>query len=185
MISYGYEKYIKEVISEYIREHNSLPQKMDLKDISTEPLISEYGSWRNVLISFGFLEHETPEMVFEKLKKLQLELNNSPTLIDLKNNDINVRPLIKKYGSWGNVKKELKEYLPEKYIYKRKDKIEERIKEDELKIIELTKELMKVPSANDVRKKKININRILGKYRTWENAKKELMLEKVLRENRH
>jgi len=176
MISEGYKNYIKSQIGEYIVKNKKVPSKTDIKHISTEPLISEYGSWKNVLIDFGFIKGETLDDIFEELLLLQRKTNKPLTIKLVNNEGINVRRLIRKYGSWTNLKQEIMRQLPkEEYI---SEKTLEKVKEEEDKLIQLMKKLNKIPTANEARNNGINVNRLLKKYRTWNVVKKELEILK-------
>ena len=178
MIPDGYKEFMKEKIDEYIEEHHKLPQKSELKHLAIEPLIFEYGNWRNVLIEFGYKKKETPESAFQSLQELQKELMGLPTLPEAKQYGIDTRLLINEFGSWKNVKHALKQATDDPYQIKRtkQKKFNEKIESDEQKIIELTKKNKKIPTARIIRNNDIDINRILLKYGSLNMAKKELKL---------
>ena len=184
MIPNGYKEYIKEQIDNYIEVHKKLPQKTDLKDFAIEPLIFEFGNWRNALIELGYLKNETPETAFQSLQELQDELHGLPSYMEAKEAGIDTKILVQTYGTWKNVKNELKAHTTKTYAMKKinEEKFNEKIKEDEEKIIELTKKNKKIPTAKDLMLNQIDMNRILKKYITWNNAKEQLKLYDIYEE---
>lgn len=184
MIPNGYREYIKEQIDNYIHVHKKLPQKTDLKKFAIEPLIFEFGNWRNALIELGYLKNETPETAFQSLQELQDELHGLPSYMEAKEAGIDTKILIQKYGTWKNVKNELKKHTTKTYTMKKinEEKFNEKIKQDEEKIIVLTKEKKKIPTAKDLMVNNIDMNRILKKYITWNNAKEQLHLYDIYEE---
>ena len=184
MIPNGYKTYIKKQIDEYIYTYEKIPQKTDLKDLAVEPLIFEYGNWRNALIALGYLKVDTPESAFHSLQDLQDTLEGAPSLIEAKEAGIDTKILIQKYGSWKNVKKQLKAHTTKTYKMKKTNqtKFNEKVQKDEEKILELTRNLKKIPTAKDIIDHGIDINRILKKYNTWNNAKIQLHLYEIYEE---
>ena len=99
MLPNGYKDFMKEKISEYYNIHHKLPQKNDLKELSVEPLIFEYGKWKYALYELGFINEETAEEEFNRLVELQNELNGLPSFEEAKDAGINIRLLTDKYGN--------------------------------------------------------------------------------------
>ena len=178
MIPNGYKNYIKTKIDEYIKQHHKIPQKNDMQDLSIEPLIFEYGNWRNVLLEFGYIKVSTPESAFKELQDLQDELEGTPSLLEAKEAGIDTKALIQFYGNWRNVKKELKEKTTKVYkVKKTKEPIfNKKIKKDEEKLIAFTKQQKKIPTAKDAINQHVDMNKIIKKYGTWNNAKEQLQL---------
>lgn len=182
MISEGYKTYVKERINEYILENDKLPSKNDIEDIILEPIIGEYGSWKNVLIHFGFLKSINCDEMFEELLKLQSKLNHPLRMSDIRKERINIRPLLKKFGTWGKLKQELIAHLPVEYQKKKmmNEDFLRKIIEEENKLKQLTKKYNKIPTAKLARDNNVNINSLLLKYKTWNQAKRDLKLENII-----
>lgn len=178
LIPNGYKNYIKTKIDEYIKQHHKIPQKNDMQDLSIEPLMFEYGNWRNVLLEFGYIKASTPESAFKELQDLQDELEGTPSLLEAKEAGIDTKALIQFYGNWRNVKKELKEKTTKVYkVKKTKEPIfNKKIKKDEEKLIAFTKQQKKIPTAKDAINQHVDMNKIIKKYGTWNNAKEQLQL---------
>lgn len=178
MLPNGYKEFMREKINEFYIQNKKLPNKNDLKEYSVEPLIFEYGNWKYALSELGFQIKESVEDEFNDLLMLQDELEGAPSLIEAQNAGINTKLLINYYNGWKNVKKELKNNTQKTYGIK-KTKLEnfnEKIKNDEKIIVNITDKYSIIPTVKIAIQEGVEMNRILKKYKTWQNAKKELHL---------
>lgn len=170
----SYNKYIIEMIDNFkINNNGKIPSKKEMLalGVSVKPLIDTFGGWKKSLIGLGIVKSN--ESISIKLFDLKDKLERIPTLLDLKNADISINSVIKEYGSWSNAKKVLngKENIP----------TASKIEND---IIELVKDINKVPTVKDIKEAKINIKPILNKYSSWSNAKKILNIENYIKEEK-
>ena len=181
MLPNGYKEFIQEKINEFYIENRRLPHKNDLKDYSVEPLIFEYGNWKHALSALGFLSKENINEEFKDLLQLQDELQGPPSLEEAKEAGINTKLLIDTYDGWRNVKKELKNKTTKTYKIKKTkiDQFNKKVQKDEILLIEITKHYTIVPTVQIEIDNQVEINRILKKYDTWSNAKKELKLYEI------
>ena len=178
MLPNGYKQFMQEKINNFYIENNRLPTKQDLKDYSVEPLIFEYGNWKQVLIELGFKNTENVETEFQDLLQLQDNLEGLPSLEEAKEVGINTKLLIQKYDGWRNVKKELKKNMKNTYKIKKTklNQFNEKIEKDEEILKNITIKYAKLPTVQMAINNGVEINRVLKKYGTWMNAKKELDL---------
>lgn len=181
MLPNGYKDFIKDKINEFYIKNNRLPHKNDLKDYSVEPLIFEYGNWKYTLIALGFSNKESVKTTFQDLINLQDELEGLPSLEEAKEASINTKLLINTYGNWRNVKNELKNQTTKKYKIKKtkQDEFEKKIKKDEIILKKITEKYKRIPTVKMAIESNVEINRILKKYDTWLNARKELNLYEI------
>lgn len=160
----GYSKYVLEIVEKFKTNNNGkIPTKKEITDlgISIKPLIDTFGGWKKALTNLGIIK--TDKNITEQLVKLKEKINRLPTLLDLKNEGISINLVIKEYGSWGNARKALSG--------------EENIStatEIENHIIDLTKNLNRVPTVQDIKDANIDIKPLINKYDSWTNAKKSL-----------
>lgn len=103
----------------------------------------------------------TPKDILNEVRNLQEKLGKTPTMQQLKENNIDVKTLISTYGNWRAIKNSLNNM----------DSTNE--------LIELTKKLNRIPTMKDVKDNSINIDDLLLKYGSWKNIKKELKLAEV------
>lgn len=174
------EKFIADSISKFVNEFNRVPSRQEMEDrnISTTSITEAYAGWSNVLKRLGFKEEDktvdTDELM-NKILEIQSTLNATPNLAILKEKGINVKPLVKKYGSWSAVKNILKAELSDNCKVINKEKLEE----TQNQVIELTKELGCVPKIEDLKEKKIKVNRLISAYGTWKEAKNAIGLNEI------
>lgn len=181
MLPNGYKDFMKEKIKEFYNNNNRLPNKNDLKEYSVEPLIFEYGNWRYALMALGFLSEESIELEMKNLLQLQDQLEGAPSLEEANNAGIHTKLLIQSYNGWKNVKQELKKRTTKRYKIKKTKQTEfnEKIKKDEEILKEITKKYKRIPTVKMAINNGVEINRILKKYDSWTNAKKELQLYEI------
>ena len=187
ILSEGYRNHIAGCIGEYIKENGRLPKKKDMENkMSVKVVVNTYGGWKNALESLGFIKDSlSPEKSVSKLKKIVEELGFIPTIKELKELDIDIKPAIELYGSWTEVKKYLKgEFTTLKPVIRKQNKLsKEKLKEEKLKlgeqIIALTRKLKNVPKINDLKDEEISIYKVNKLFENWNKAKEELSLRMI------
>lgn len=186
-VSEGYKNFVKTFVVDYLNENGKLPTKKAMYDrkVSIDPLISSYGRWDNVLKALGFDKEKLsetidPEEVMAKLKDLKESLGTIPTLNDVKQENIQIKVLIEKFGSWTNVKRVLSGDLSEDEAQdedlRNKGYTLEEVTES---LINLTKELKSIPTLKQVKDNGIKVNILLKEYKSWTNVKNELGLYNI------
>lgn len=166
----AYSKYIIEVVEDFkVKNNGKIPTKKEINElgISIQPLIDTFGGWKKSLISLGIIKGN--KSINDELVDLKERLNRVPTLLDLKKENISINLVVKEYGSWANAKKVLNG--------------EENIMtatEVEKHIIELVKDINKIPTVKDIKNADINLKPLLNKYDSWTNAKKLLNITSYL-----
>lgn len=190
VIAEGYKSFVKGFVVEFVNENGKLPTKKDMinKNVSIDPLISNYGGWNNVLKALGF-DRDTVEdniddsEVLAKLKELQENLGTVPTLYQVKENNINLKPLKKKFGSWNNIKRILKGEIDEEKA--QDDKFKNNVfdlEETTNELVALTRELGETPKIEQAKAKGINVNKLIRMFGSWSKVKAELNLYDVQEE---
>lgn len=184
VVSEGYAQFVTENINNFIKDNGKLPSKKELeKFVAIEPLINAFGSWSNALKSLGFVEKDA-DSIIQELKELRDSKNEIPNIAMITECGINIKPAIKKYGSWSEIKKLLKgEFVTIKPTHKRKKDVavEKEIIGNEIK--SLTDNLGKMPTIKDLKDNKISVAKTIRIFGSWKNAKEELNLNERLVDN--
>ncbi|MCC0671813.1 MULTISPECIES: hypothetical protein [unclassified Clostridioides] len=188
----GYVEYTKNIINNFINENGYVPSFSDLNNSDVKQLHQIYGSWNKVLENLGFINKtNNAEDVLKEVEELRDRLGKIPNREELKENNINIKPLLKKYGKWSTVKSKLKTdvVIENPLLEKNKDKnaillekvsnikeIEEIIE----KILDLTNNKKCIPTHKQLLKNGIKINKLMRVMGSWEKIKKELNLESIV-----
>ena len=190
IVSEGYKNYIKGFIKDFLDKNGELPSKKDVLEsgISVEPLITAFGSWKNVLISLEFGTNQIEKNInddeaMQKLKELQEKLGSTPTLSKVKEEKIYIKNLLTKFGNWNNIKRVLKGELSEETAQKheyRNNTFDLEKEVEELK--DLTRELQKTPNIVEAKTKGLNVYKLVKLYGSWTNVKEELGLKNIEQE---
>lgn len=102
--------------------------------------------------------------ILENVRSLQSKLGKTPTMEDLKNENIDITPLLKDFGGWRNLKKSLNDT-------------------SELdNIINLMNNLNKIPTREDLKLNNVSIDNLMLNYGSWRNIKKGIKLEEKYEE---
>ena len=188
-------------LMEYVERNNGMPTREDIVNVLA--MLPLFIGDVNIEIKYpkNNTSNKTKKNISKKsndtinqLRELQSKSNKKLTIKDVKENNIDLDNLMKKYGSWRNIKKELlespkKTYSKEnnktkrvskKISNKKKTNTENNISVEQ-KLINLTNSLKRVPTREDI--KGINISELVNKYGTWKNVKKELGLYDIYEKN--
>ncbi|HBG4630606.1 TPA: hypothetical protein KQE75_003885 [Clostridioides difficile] len=188
----GYVEYTKNIINDFISENGYVPSFSDLNNSDVKQLFQIYGSWNKVLENLGFIDKtNNAEDILKKVEELRDRLGKIPNREELKENNINIKPLIKKYGKWSTVKNKLKTdiVIENPFLEKNKDKnailLEKvsNIKEIEgiiEKILDLTNNKKCIPTYQQLLENGIKINKLMRVMGSWEKIKKELNLDSIV-----
>ena len=133
------------------------PTLMEIRErkIDVSPLINKYGSWRKACEELNLdSKYVDIESIKEQVIELAKKLNRRPTVLDVQKEEIDVKSLIREYKGWKNVVKELD-----------LDRFE--INEIKEEILMLSEELDRTPKFKDLVNNKINVKKILSKYKKW------------------
>lgn len=177
-------KSISEELIELKEKLNRTPTLLDLKkaNISINLVVKEYGSWNNAKkVLNGKDDILTATEVENNIIELVKDTNKVPTVKEIKEADINIKPLLNKYDSWTNAKKVLNinSYVnknkSEKYILSK-----EEIKEIRNKIIPIQNELKKKPLISDLKNNNIPLRKLIKHFGSWNKAYEELNLQEEL-----
>jgi len=190
IVSEGYKQYVQGFINDFFNKNGKLPSKKDISElgVSIEPLITAMGSWKNVLTSLGFEVHNLDstinnEEALNKLRELQEKLGSTPTLVKVKEENIYIKNLIAKFGSWNNVKRVLRGEMTEDEAQKDECKNNEFNLNKEIETLkDLTRELHKTPNIVEAKTKGLNVYKLVKIYGSWSKVKEELGLKNIEQE---
>ncbi|EMH2710072.1 hypothetical protein SI855_002828 [Clostridioides difficile] len=191
-VASGYVEYTKNIINNFISENGYVPSFSDLNNSDVKQLFQIYGSWNKVLENLGFINKtNNPEEILKEVEELRDRLGKIPNKEELKENNIDIKPLVKKYGKWSTIKSKLKTdvVIENPLLEKNKDKnailLEKvsNIKETEEiigKILDLTNNKKCVPTHQQLLENGIRINKLIRVMGSWEKIKKELNLDSIV-----
>lgn len=187
IVSEGYKQYVQGFVNDFFNKNGKLPNKKDILEmgVSIEPLITAMGSWKNVLTSLGFEVHNLDstinnEEALNKLRELQEKLGSTPTLVNVKKENIYIKNLISKFGSWNNIKRILKGEISEDEAQKDEYKNNEFNLNKEIETLkDLTRELHKTPNIVEAKTKGLNVYKLVKIYGSWSKVKEELGLKNI------
>lgn len=186
-VAEAYKEYVKENIVKFIEQNGKLPSRKDMEklNVSVDSLMSTCGGWNKSLAFLGFdkdyvLDKVDDTQILQRVKDIQAKNGAIPTLTDLKKEKIQIKVLINKYGNWNNVKSLLKGEITEKEALEGKNKENTfNIEEAKEQLVSYIKENECVPTIKEARESGIKVSRLLKKFKTWTNVKKELDLYSV------
>ena len=189
-LSNSYLEFAKKTMEEFYNKNGRVPQKKEMaSEISVDYLINTFGSWGNTLKSFGLKKETSCADALVSLRNLRDEINTVPSIKLVKEKNIDISGLIESYGSWGEVKKLLREgFATIKPSNKRKNELSEsellELKNElSTKIVELANSLGRIPKISELKGEKISVVRINKLFGSWNDAKEELKLEDIERNN--
>ena len=134
------------------------------RGINVNRLIKMFGSWTNAKKELNLYSAQE-EAVVAEITDLQRQTIKRPTIQKIKENNINIKPLIKKYGSWKQACNVLNIDLYDLECIK-----------DE--ILQVAKDINKKPTVYELKKYGVNIKPLSQEYGGWYNIVREMELEK-------
>lgn len=163
-------------LKEYIERNNSVPTREDVINILSMlplfisnsfeiPMMEEKNNTSNMEETKNVKKRTKREStkssneILEDVKNLQKKLNKMPTMNDIKENNIDITPLLRTCGGWRNLKKSLTDRSEEDAILTLMDSIE------------------RIPTREDLNENNVDISNLLLQHGSWRNIKRELNLD--------
>lgn len=207
IISDGYKSYVLSCVNEFYSQNGRLPKKEELKSNATLiPFVQDCGGWKKALQSLGF--ESVSEKAIDSVQQNNKETNNTtsvtdvlttlkqhisenesvPTMAFIKEQNLNIKPLIKKYGSWNEVKKLLKGELVTIKIgeYKKNKENDTKIKTKQLakEIVKYCRDYNKIPTVRELKNMKISYNNIIKFFGSHKDMVEKLKLKDYIDDSR-
>lgn len=185
----NYIDYAKECVSEFFDKHGVLPKKTQINEVlSTNVLVSKFGSWKNVLVNLGFedkldvkkesqkaLKEESARIQEERVTTLKEEVRNIsidyikeyneiPNYKVLKENGIKISQFKKCFASIEAMAEELS--------------LNDILKESvSVKIMEFQSDKFEKIDCKDLEKINIKAKHIRKIFGSWKNACEQMNLD--------
>lgn len=173
-------KSISEELLDLKERLNRIPTLLDLKkaNISINLVVKEYGSWNNAKkVLNGEEDMLTATEVENHIIEIVKDTNKVPTVKEIKEADINIKPLLNKYDSWTNAKKVLN---INSYVNKKHTLSKEEINEIRDNIIPIQNQLKKKPLISDLKNNNIPLRKLMKHFGNWNKAYESLNLQDEL-----
>lgn len=134
------------------------------KGINVNKLIRMFGSWSKVKTELNLYDVQE-EAVITEIQSLQQQTIKRPTIEKIKENNINIKPLIKKYGSWKKACSSLNINLFDLESIKRE-------------VLKVAKDFNKKPTVYELKTCGVNVKPLAKEYGGWYNLSREMELDK-------